>query len=151
MTTSTQDLFARLVAERDAVAPPMPPKVILHSNRENQDRYTTRSHPRMAKALQDAAHSAGWSVQVGWSLVAIPEGFRASNRSKPATVAYLLEVLGVYVASTHAKAWAVWHVPGPGAPKSAGGAQGGQLLLQGRTLDMGVEALIGYIRGEVDL
>jgi hypothetical protein len=90
-------------------------------------------------------------VRTGWSLVAVPEGYRESNHHKAAPCAYLLHVFGVWLAAYRTRASAMWHVAGEGAPKSASGAQGAQLIVPGRTLSIGVEALIGYIRGEVGI
>lgn len=124
--------------------------LVLHDNRSNQDRYTTRSHPRMAERLMGTAQEAGWEVHTGWSLCVVPEGYRASSHHKAVTVPHLLEVLGVWVAAYDVRAAAFWHFPTEPCGKAQRGFNHATLQRSGTSHDVGVEALIGYINGEVD-
>jgi hypothetical protein len=129
----------------------MAPKIALRSNLDSVDGVTLPGLPRMAKTLCDVARENGWEARVGWSLVAVPEGYRESNQHKAAPTAYLMDVCGVWLAAYRTRACMTWQLAGPGAPPSASGSQGGYLQLPGRFVTLGVEALINYIRGEVGL
>lgn len=122
--------------------------LVLHDNRHDQDQYTTRTHPRMAKKLSDTAQEAGWEVRTGWSLCVVPEGYRASSHHKAVKVPHLLEVFGVWVAAYDVRAAAFWHFPGQGA--KGGGFDHATLQRAGDRRDIGIQELIGYINGEVD-
>lgn len=104
----------------------------------------------MAEVLCEVALLNGWEVRTGWSLVAVPAGYRESSRHKEVESAYLMEVFGVWLNAYRTRAWATWHL-GDAVPKSERGSQGGFLLVPGRTIGLGVEALTNYVRGDVGI
>lgn len=118
----------------------MPRPTILISSRDDQSTWDGVALPKTAKQLKIAAESAGWGVCVRWSRVAVPAGYRESNRHSVVMTAHLLDVVSVRLSAYGVRAYACWDVPG--SFSSAG--------IRSRTngyRTVGAEALLAYVKG----
>lgn len=130
-------------AERRAAAvgqemSPLP--VILISSRDDQLPWDGVPLPVGAEKLKTAAEAAGWGCYVRWSRMAIPAGYRQSNRHKVVQTAHLVDIVSVRISAYGVRAYATWEVPG--SFKTAG-----ILSRTGGFRAVGIEALLAYVKG----
>lgn len=139
--TQWQALAAR-VAARDALAvvAPMPQPVLLVSSRDDQSAFAAAQLPRTARSLTKAAGAAGWAVDVRWSLLAIPAGWRESAHHKVVELAHLLYCVSVRLAAYGVRAFALWREPGGFDHAELIGTERGHQTY-------GIQDLINYVKG----
>lgn len=128
------------VESLDAQNTPRP--IVLVTSRDDQAQFADRKLPATALRLERAADAAGWAYHHRWSLVAVPAGYRASNRHKAVEEAGLVYRVGVRLAAWGVRAWAVW--------SSEDGFTGACIRDANGIREIGVTNLIKYITGETD-